>query len=165
MARKTKKRVRRKPRKKKLTNKKLWEGKFFEKVKLVHKRNLLKVVNKILRRSTSAKNSMVQRSKKKGVFCNITLEEIRELIFENYGKECCYCGKILIHNNMVFDHIIPLSKNGPSTKENIQIICKSSNGMKGSLEEKHFLLLLEWLDTVPLEMKKDISIRLARGFH
>lgn len=150
---------------KKLTNKKLWEAKFLEKVKLVHKRNLSKVVSKLLKRSSSAKSGMVSRSKKMDVLCDITLEDIRKLIFKYYGKECRYCDRVLTHNNMVFDHIIPLSKNGPSTKDNIQIICKSSNGMKGSLEEKHFLLLLEWLDTVPLEVKKDISIRLARGFH
>jgi hypothetical protein len=35
--------------------------------------------------------------------------------------------------------------------------------MKGSLHEDNFQLLLDWLETVPEELKKDIGIRLARG--
>jgi len=108
---------------------------------------------------------MVQRSKKKGIDCDITLEEIRQLIYESYGKTCRYCNKILNINTMVFHHIIPVSKGGATTKDNIQIICKTSNTMKGSLNEDHFQLLLDWLETIPAEVKKDISIRLSRGIH
>lgn len=150
---------------KRLTDKQRWKKKFLEKVKLIHKRNLAKVVDKIIKRSNSAKSSMVSRSKKAGVVCDITLEEIRELIFESYGNKCKYCDKILNINTMVFDHIIPVSKGGPTTKDNLQIICKTSNTMKGSLNENHFNMLLEFLDTVPPEVKRDISIRLARGIH
>lgn len=150
---------------KKLTTKQLWKAKFFEKVKLVHKRKLDKFANRLLNRAASAKNSMVQRSKKKGIYCNITLEETRELIFECYGKKCRYCNKILNINTLAFDHIIPVSKGGPTTKKNIQIICKTSNTMKGSLIEEDFQLLLDWLETIPPHVKKDISIRLSRGIH
>jgi 5-methylcytosine-specific restriction endonuclease McrA len=66
-------------------------------------------------------------------------------------------------NNIVLDHIIPISKGGTSNPDNLQIICKASNAMKGSLDETNFSILLNWLDSVPEELKKDISIRLARG--
>ncbi len=168
MKRNRKRKTRTKPtvvKKKKLTTKQLWKAKFFEKVQLVHKRKLDNFANRLLKRAGSAKNSMVSRSKKKGIYCNITLEETRELIFECYGKKCRYCNKILNINTLAFDHIIPVSKGGPTTKENIQIICKTSNTMKGSLIEEDFQLLLDWLETIPAHVKKDISIRLSRGMH
>ena len=140
-----------------------WQEKFLEKIKSCHKRNLNKVVNKILKRIDSTKVAMVARSKKHNVECNITVEELRELVYNFYGQQCKYCDKILNINTFVFDHIIPISKGGSSNIDNIQLICKTSNGMKGSLHEDNFQLLLDWLETVPDELKKDVSIRLARG--
>ena len=90
-------------------------------------------------------------------------KRIRQLIYDFYGQKCKYCDKILNINTFVFDHIIPISKGGSSNKDNIQLICKTSNGMKGSLSEHHFQMVLDWLETVPEEIKKDISVRLARG--
>jgi 5-methylcytosine-specific restriction endonuclease McrA len=140
-----------------------WQEKFLEKIKSCHKRNLNKVVNKILKRADSTKIALVTRSKKHGVECNITVEELRELLYKMYGTKCKYCDKILNINTLVFDHIIPISKGGSSNIDNIQIICKTSNGMKGSLSEENFQIVLDWLETVPEEIKKDISVRLARG--
>lgn len=150
---------------KKLTAKKEWEIKFKEKIRPFHPRSADKNVKRIMKRIDSVKNGLVTRSKKHGVECTITIEELRQMMYDVYGTPCKYCGRILTIKNLVMDHIIPLSKNGPSTTGNLQIICKSSNGMKGSLDERSFLLLLEWLDTQSEEMKKDISVRLARGFH
>ncbi len=143
----------------------LWREKYSEVIKTSHKRNLVKVTERILKRADSAKNSMVTRSNKVNVKCDMTLEDIRQIILENYGTKCNYCDATLTINNMVFDHIIPISKGGESTKDNIQLICKKCNGMKGSLNEHHFQMLLDWLNTVPEEVRKDISIRLSRGFH
>jgi 5-methylcytosine-specific restriction endonuclease McrA len=140
-----------------------WEDKFLEKIKCCHKRNLNKVVSKIMKRTASAKQGLVTRSKKYGVECNITVDELRHLVYESYGKSCKYCGRIMTINNLVFDHIIPISRSGTSNKENLQIICKTSNGMKGSLTEEHFDILLEWLKTVPEELQKDIRVRLSKG--
>jgi 5-methylcytosine-specific restriction endonuclease McrA len=64
---------------------------------------------------------------------------------------------------MVVDHIIPISRQGSSNIDNLQVICKTSNGVKGSLSEDNLQLLLEWLDSVPEDLKKDILTRLARG--
>jgi len=149
----------------KRSGKSLWEERFFIKLSKHHKRNVRKKVTKLLKKLDSVKNSMVARSKKYEVECNISLEEIRELAYDAYGTPCKYSGRILTIDNMVFDHIIPISKGGESTKDNIQVISKFSNNMKGSLNEEHFLLLLEWLSTVPEELQQDLSIRLAHGIH
>lgn len=140
-----------------------WEDKILEKIKGTHKRNLSAVITKILKRATTVKYGLSTRSKKYGVECNVTIEELIQLMYDNYGTPCKYCGKILKIDNMVVDHIIPISKNGSSNIENLQIICKTSNGVKGSLTEDNLNLLLEWLNTVPEDLKKDITTRLARG--
>jgi 5-methylcytosine-specific restriction endonuclease McrA len=148
---------------KKLFNRTEWYDKFAHKIKCCHKRNLDKVINKILKRADTTRTGLVARSKKYNVECNITVEELRELLYKMYGTKCKYCDKILTINTLVFDHIIPISKGGSSNIDNIQIICKTSNGMKGSLQETNFQLLLDWLKTAPEELQRDISIRLARG--
>ena len=142
-----------------------WEDKFLEKIKCCHKRNLPQVVAKIMKRTNTAKAGLVARSKKYDVECNITVDELRHLVYDAYGTECKYCGRQITIKNLVFDHIIPISKNGSSNKENLQIICRTSNGMKGSLTEEHFDILLEWLKTVPEELSKDVRIRLSKGIH
>jgi 5-methylcytosine-specific restriction endonuclease McrA len=140
-----------------------WEEKFLEKIKCCHKRNLNKVVSKIMKRTSTAKAGLVARSKKYDVECNITVDELRHLVYEAYGKPCKYCGRPITIKNLVFDHIVPISRSGVSNKENLQIICKTSNGMKGSLTEEHFDILLNWLKTVPEELAKDVRIRLSKG--
>jgi 5-methylcytosine-specific restriction endonuclease McrA len=152
-------------REKKIIAKQGWEEKLLGVVKKYHKRNCSKIVERILKRTESVKNSMIIRSKKFNVECPITVEELREIVYNSYGTKCRYCPKTLTIQNLVFDHILPISKGGHSSKENLQVICKTSNTMKGSLEEANYNILLEWLETIPEELKKDISIRLARGIH
>ena len=142
-----------------------WEELFLEKIKCGHKRNLKKVVTKILKRADSTRYSLITRSKKYKVECKITVEELRQLMYDSYGKKCKYCDNILTINNFVFDHVVPISTGGTSNIENIQLICKKSNGMKGSLTEDNFHILLKWLNSVSEDLRKDVSIRLARGVH
>ena len=150
---------------KKKPEKLLWENKFIQKIQPFHKRSYKAKAVKIVKRAETTKNSLVARSKKMGVKCTITTDDLYKLMYESYGCKCKYCHKILTIDNMVFDHTIPISKGGDSTPENMQVICRTSNSMKGSLTEENFLMLLNWLDTAPEELKKDVSIRLARGIH
>lgn len=146
-------------------DKKIWQEKFLTKIKKYHKRNLDKIVSKILSRAMTVKNSMYSRSKKHSVLCDITSDDLRNLLYESYGSPCKYCQRELVINNMVFDHIIPMSKLGDSTKKNLQIICKTCNNLKGSLIQEHFDILLNWFEKIPEELKKDIKIRLSKGIH
>lgn len=146
-------------------DKKQWEAKFLQKISLVHKRNRQQIVKRVLKKIDGVKNSLPSRSRKHNVVCKITLDELRQLVYDTYGTKCRYCHKIITVQTMVVDHIIPMSKSGPSTIENLQVICRTSNSMKGSLSEEHFDILLNWLDIIPDELKKDISIRLSRGIH
>lgn len=131
-----------------------------------HKRNIEKMAKRLNKKVVSARGSMVTRSAKYGVECNVTVEELRELTMKFYGTRCKYDKtRVLTINNLVYDHIVPISKGGTSNLDNIQIISRTSNNLKGSLSETDLYILLEWLDTVSEELRKDIKIRLAHGIH
>jgi 5-methylcytosine-specific restriction endonuclease McrA len=141
-----------------------WEVKFIEKMRPFHQqRRLPMLAKRMLKKLDGVKGSMTTRSKKYGVECNVTLEELRQLAYDSYGTECKYLKRVLKIDNMVFDHRIPISKGGSSNIENIQVICKAANNIKGSLVESDLVILLNWLDTVSEDLREDIRIRLAGG--
>lgn len=140
-----------------------WETQLYAKMLPLHSRSAVVKVKKLMKRLTTLKSSLVTRSKKYGVECTVTLDDLCQLAYDAYGSECKYSGRILTVANMVFDHIHPISKGGTSNLDNLQVISKFSNTMKGSLEEHDFLILLSWLDELPEELRTDVSIRLARG--
>jgi 5-methylcytosine-specific restriction endonuclease McrA len=141
-----------------------WELKFIETMRPFHQKNRLPMLAKrMLKKLDGVKGSMVSRSKKYEVDCNITLDELRQLALDSYGTQCKYLQRTLKIDNMVFDHRIPISKGGTSNIDNIQVICKAANNIKGSLVESDLMILLNWLDTVSEELREDIRIRLAGG--
>lgn len=140
-----------------------WELKFIEKLKTVHKRNVEIKAKKLMRKTYAAMNSMNKRSIEHNVECSITLDEIREMTLHAYGAECKYSGRILTIENMVYDHITPISKGGSSNADNIQVISRYANNMKGSLPETDFSTLLDWINLLPDELRELVSFRLAGG--
>ena len=65
-------------------------------------------------------------------------KELRDKAFEcAQGKDgnytCACCGK-KEHNRIYFqvDHIIPMNRGGKSTLDNLQILCRTCNGIKGN---------------------------------
>lgn len=54
-------------------------------------------------------------------------------ILKKYNYKCAYCGTEFDENILPEkDHIIPISKGGNNTKENIVPACRSCNAKKGS---------------------------------
>ncbi len=51
---------------------------------------------------------------------------------------CYYCGMKIAHHNLTMDHLVPLSRGGRSTKNNLVPACKECNNKKKSM------LPLEW---------------------
>ena len=85
------------------------------------------------------------------------------MFYEVYGKGCTYCDKQLTYKSIACDHIIPLAKKGGSTKENLQLICKTCNTRKGPLDEKDFKLLIQLIGELPEELNKYVMRKLAKG--
>ncbi|MBT8361219.1 MAG: HNH endonuclease [Desulfobacterales bacterium] len=55
------------------------------------------------------------------------------------GK-CHYCHHIFKHQELTMDHLVPLSRGGRSTKDNLVPCCKTCN------TKKQTLLPIEWED-------------------
>lgn len=54
---------------------------------------------------------------------------IRNKIKERDGNKCNYCGSV---DMLEIDHIIPISRGGNSTEDNLQVLCKSCNSAKSN---------------------------------
>jgi len=88
----------------------------------------------------------------------------RENVFKRDNYECVYCGQGL-RKNLTLDHVIPQSKGGDNTWENLVTACKSCNSLKAdlSLEEfgkeipkpykPHYLMLMRQVENIPKEWK------------
>lgn len=50
--------------------------------------------------------------------------------------ECYYCGKIFSKEDLSMDHLVPLTRQGRTTKNNVVVACKNCN-----FEKKHKTLV------------------------
>ena len=78
-------------------------------------------------------------------------------------KDCKYCTSRLVLNNIVCDHITPLSLGGGSIPSNLQMICARCNTRKGPLTDKVFSKLLAWLKRQNQNTRDYILRKLARS--
>ncbi len=68
----------------------------------------------------------------------------RELRNSQWWKRCCakgvcyYCGRSAPSKELTMDHIVPISRGGKSTKNNVVTACKGCNNKKKQL------LPMEW---------------------
>lgn len=60
----------------------------------------------------------------------------RRNIYEHYGYHCCYCGKKFPTNDLNLEHVIPKSRGGQSTWNNIVTSCIPCNLKKEDLLPK-----------------------------
>ncbi len=51
---------------------------------------------------------------------------------------CAYCGRRVSPHDLTMDHIVPLSRGGKTTRNNVAPACKECNN------RKKYLLPLEW---------------------
>jgi 5-methylcytosine-specific restriction endonuclease McrA len=70
-----------------------------------------------------------RRSKEAGVERTLTIKEWRGIVV-SYNSSCAYCNKK--SNKLTQDHIIPISKGGGHTKENVVPACSSCNSSKSN---------------------------------
>ena len=56
-------------------------------------------------------------------------QKVKDLVWNRDGGKCISCGS---NENIEFDHIIPISKGGPSTYKNLQILCQNCNRSKSN---------------------------------
>lgn len=59
-----------------------------------------------------------------------TLTCNRRNVFWRDHNQCQYCAKFFKQSEMTMDHVLPKSKGGPKTWDNIVASCKGCNGKK-----------------------------------
>ena len=114
-----------------------------------------------MKKSSTLRSSLKRRSKEYEVEFEISLTEVRELLYKAYGKKCRYCESKLLVNNMACDHIHPLSLGGNSTIPNLQMICMRCNTRKGPLTDKSFGKLLKWISRQDIDLSRYVLRKLA----
>lgn len=95
-----------------------------------------------------------------------------KLVGDSLGRPCRYCSTTLQLETISLDHIIPFSeskwRNNPAVKrkldtaDNLQIICKTCNSMKGNLPHDKFVKLLSFMD-MDLEIGQYLRRKLAQS--
>lgn len=63
---------------------------------------------------------------------------IRRQVIERDGYYCVYCDEDLRSAEIHLDHVIPESKGGLTTVDNLQVTCRRCNTAKGTLTESEF---------------------------
>ena len=138
-----------------------WESKFKKKLYKFHKQFAKKTFHRLMKKSSTLRSTLKRRSKEYEVEFNISLEEVRELLHQAYGKKCKYCHSRLLISNMVCDHIMPLSMGGSSVPANLQMICMRCNTRKGPLTNKNFKRILKWLSHQDEDLSKYVLKKMA----
>jgi 5-methylcytosine-specific restriction endonuclease McrA len=122
-----------------------WQTKFQKKLQELHGNHWKNVFHRLMKKSSTLKTTLKRRSKEYEVEFNMSLKEIRNILLKAYGRKCRYCPKQLNVNNIVCDHIIPLSLGGDSIANNLQLICDRCNRRKGPLTHTEYYQLITWL--------------------
>jgi len=136
---------------------------FKDKLYPIHRTFWEKAYKKLSAKMSTLKSSLKRRSIDYDVEYNIDSNDIRKMFYDIYGKECKYCEKKLNFRTIACDHIVPLSKGGPTTIENLQLICKACNTRKGPLDEEDFNILIQLIQELPAEISMYVMKKLAKG--
>ena len=106
-------------------------------------------------------SSCKTRDKKYERETHFTIAMLRELAKTVIGKPCKYCGELIDHNNISMDHIVPLSRGGNSTIDNLQLVCKRCNIQKDKMLDYEFTKLKELVNTFTDESRIYVNKKLS----
>lgn len=79
-------------------------------------------------------------------------EEMRRAVYERDKFQCVYCGS---EENLQCDHVVPVSKGGPTTLANLAAACRTCNARKRDRDRK-FLERSEIIPRTSSDKSKDI---------
>jgi 5-methylcytosine-specific restriction endonuclease McrA len=94
--------------------------------------------------------------------CRQTPKFSRENVFARDGGRCQYCSKKIARPEATYDHVIPRSRGGKTTWENVVIACVPCNQRKGAQTPERCGLQLQ---SKPCRPKRLPGVRLTFTFH
>ena len=90
-------------------------------------------------KATKQRAKIKRRTNLGNVVNTLTAEEWIDILKE-YKFKCAYCGReFTLFDRETRDHVIPISKGGDNTKENVVPACQSCNSKKFNKNEMKFL--------------------------
>jgi len=96
---------------------------------------------------------------------NISAEELDNLIIKSIGSECPFCNREITvksgNDSISLDRMIPESRGGDNTRDNLMFVCKRCNKRKGELTYTEYKTLLNFLDNNSKEFKKYVLRQLS----
>lgn len=96
-------------------------------------------IEKEWERSRQKAKSSTRKQREKSAGAKYTKTDILKL--QKIHNNCCYfCGKE--SKKLSVDHLVPISRNGKNSKDNLVLACLSCNSAKGSLTESEFWEIL-----------------------
>jgi 5-methylcytosine-specific restriction endonuclease McrA len=93
----------------------------------------------------------------------LTYESMLETYRKRLYLSCAYTNERVSIANLEIDHRRPISRGGSFGVENLAITTAQNNQRKGNLTADEFLKLLDFLNTLETEAKKDLLARLRSG--
>ena len=138
-----------------------WEKKFLPLLRKHHGTHSQGIFHRLMKKSSTLRSTLKRRSKEYEVEFNISLAALRDLFLRHYGSSCKYCTSILTVSNMVCDHVVPLSCGGPSTVNNLEMICRRCNTRKGPLDANQYQDVVDWLNLQPEQVSSYIYRKLS----
>lgn len=120
-----------------LENHRKWRERNKENIKDYYENNREKILEQCKKHSKTEKGranhqraNSKRRARMKNIVNTLTVKEWLDILKE-YKFKCAYCGKeFTLFNRETHDHVIPLSKGGNNTKENVVPACQSCNTRK-----------------------------------
>lgn len=77
-------------------------------------------------------------AKRLGVLSTLTEDEWRLVVY-TLNQTCTYCGKKMDILSLTMDHVVPMSKGGTNTVDNVTVACLSCNVIKSDRDLDEFL--------------------------
>lgn len=90
---------------------------------------------KVKRRISNAKRRATKVST-----ASPTIDSYIQSLYDSPDKCCSYCDS---KDNLSIDHIIPLSRNGTHTEDNVELVCLPCNIQKGNKNKDEYMQFLK----------------------
>ncbi len=83
----------------------------------------------------------------------------RQAIFMKYHGHCAYCGRPLKMEAMTVDHLVPKSKGGGNSIENLMPSCRDCNTAKAADNLEMLRISLAWPSLRPSDLQDFARVR------